>query len=197
MMSYTMINGITMNGGKEGGKKIGKFNYKIYLCIMVNKFLYADLIADSSSWGVWQEGANATVLFKGTQSECEQYALTLNEQNPDWVIWQNNKMIAEFMEWDEKTSGEYHHAPKIFDQFGRQIFQGFFLGDLPLKMYHQSFDWLFPVVEKINKSDWNISIFNNLVVVEKMGDAVETITGESLLSSLWKAVVFVIKQETK
>jgi len=64
---------------------------------------------------------------------------------------ENNRLIANFMGWDESMSGHYpvdYNTPK-----------GPYVGDKPLEMYHKSWDWLIPVVEKIeNLEDYRFDI---------------------------------------
>ena len=69
-------------------------------------------------------------------------------------IKNNNKLIAEFMGWKQDESGFYPPKQiKIINEFQVQddcenCF-GSYVGDLPLYVYHISWDWLMPVVEKI------------------------------------------------
>lgn len=69
-------------------------------------------------------------------------------------IEKNNRLIAEFMGWKEKESGYYPISViKIVDEYqiddDCENYHGQYVGDLPLKVYHISWDWLMPVVDKI------------------------------------------------
>lgn len=63
----------------------------------------------------------------------------------------NNRLIAVFMGWEENRSGYYPHPQYELDYKGRavQTTVGDYKSDKPLYVYHQSWDWLMPVVEKI------------------------------------------------
>lgn len=62
---------------------------------------------------------------------------------------ENNKIIAEFMEWDILNDMTYSKATK-----GKWI-------ELDKLKFHSNWNWLMEVVEKIESLDFNVSIFRH------------------------------------
>lgn len=69
----------------------------------------------------------------------------------------NNKIIALFMGWKKDESGFYPIAQHQYDNKGYIIDgeKGFYQGDRPLHIYHKSWDWLMPVIDKIESLGFN------------------------------------------
>lgn len=64
-------------------------------------------------------------------------------------IEDGNRLIALFMGYKESESGYYPEVPDEYDYKGRIISVGPYQGDKPLNMFHQSWDWLIPSIQKI------------------------------------------------
>ena len=98
----------------------------------------------------------------------------------------NNKLIAEFMELKYKRGAYY-------DEYNKEKVKQ----DSNLK-FHSSWDWLMPVVEKIeNINEWvRVEITNNSIIITYMG--YNKIThGKTKIKTVYKAVVEFIKWYNK
>ena len=101
---------------------------------------------------------------------------------------ENNKLIAEFMGFVEVDSGWYNYMPQLQAQ------------DLK---YHVSWDWLMPVVDKIERivfdeeNSFNVTIGSGIycVVQDLHGECYEMIYDdeETKIEAVYKAVVDFIK----
>lgn len=125
---------------------------------------------------------------------------------------ENNKLIAEFMGYyqpaevkDDLFSFEVYSSldeckkdyPKdeISTYYNDDI-ENFQLVDEP--KYDESWDWLMPVVEKIESLNYTTSIYHlprtlNTVKIFSAGADVVGVNGETKMQSLYKAVVEFIK----
>lgn len=113
---------------------------------------------------------------------------------------EENKLIAEFMEWDVKRPAtiptNLHLSNLELDN-----------GDTMELRYHESWDWLMPVVEKIESfifdenNSYNVTIgsTNYCIIQDSNGDSVEIIkdNGETKLETVYQAVVEFIKWYNK
>lgn len=101
-------------------------------------------------------------------------------------ILEGNKLIAEFM-GGELLEGrqnnvfwfkEHHHVLTAHKAINQHAFK-----------YHSSWDWIMPVVEKINASH-TVKIKNNTCSIRLI---VEETTESTLIKSVWKVVVEYVK----
>jgi len=127
----------------------------------------------------------------------------------------DNWLIAEFMgmkyskEVDEDRSDcggiyekvtYYSYHPIPVDDYGDQVYvnregliEGQILKEGPLK-YDSSWDWLIPVVEKIEKEKGiQIAIYPVACEIYYFGKCLTNITEDSKISAIYKAVVEFIK----
>ncbi len=118
-------------------------------------------------------------------------------------IEQGNKLIAEFMGFVRKAGAlEHYSVPK-----GQDLHYKAFTLDLKKMTYHTSWDWLMPVVEKIQSLDYFVSILGdgklpntkelpvNYCNIFKSGFTTEIlidgglIPSKSKIESVWKSIV--------
>jgi hypothetical protein len=98
-------------------------------------------------------------------------------------ILSNNALIAEFMGMPESNNGLFSNVSKTYR---------------PSELkYHESWDWLMPVVEKIESvipDDSVVTIANNDCTIPFLADEFDIeITGTSKIDAVYKAVVLAIK----
>lgn len=114
--------------------------------------------------------------------------MSLTEQE----ILEGNKLIAEFLGIEKKIYGETGITYYI-DNIPYQLFK--------LK-YHSSWDWLMPVVEKIELDNSAVVINNNECMIVHYGKPDESIekdfsktfnSGNTKIETTWIAVVAFIK----
>lgn len=116
-------------------------------------------------------------------------------------ITDGNKLIAEFMGWKENESGYYPHPQYEYNYKGEIIesSMGNYKGDKPLYMLHKSWDWLIPVIEKIESLAFQVVMTKPIA-----GWSICTIKSEKLnyteeqaasvkINSVHKAVINFIK----
>ena len=90
---------------------------------------------------------------------------------------EGNKLIAEFMGIKKDRLGDFYHVPF------KRSFQSF----LPAKMkYNSSWDWLMPVVDKIENDFNGFVLIHNSKCVINPGNLVNI--GDSKINAVWKAV---------
>lgn len=65
-------------------------------------------------------------------------------------IKDNNKLIADFMGYDFESWITLGGSPSRFFKRGNRS------DSFPYAKYHESWDWLMPVVEKLNSWDWRV-----------------------------------------
>jgi hypothetical protein len=118
---------------------------------------------------------------------------------------ENNKLIAEFMELEleETLEGLFVYARKEQSPIKLNDIRTEFYEVHELQ-YHISWDWLMPVVERIESfifdenNSYNVTIgsTNYCIIQDSNGDRIEIIkdNGETKLETLYKAVVEFIKQ---
>lgn len=114
-------------------------------------------------------------------------------------IIEGNKLIAEFMQAKNEFSDIYY-LPEFghyFNSYGQIELNDCFRTD-ELK-YHSSWDWLMPVVEKIEKNFWVTTTTRrgySAVSIHQPQRAYEKIArvdSENKLEATWKAIVEFIK----
>lgn len=103
---------------------------------------------------------------------------------------EENKLIAEFMELKRYWDGRYGWIYPNPVQGER----GSVLGDKGLK-YHSSWEWLMPVIEKIEKANYGFKMCRKVVEIyfDDSKEVILTVKENSRLNSLHKAVVEFIK----
>ncbi len=122
----------------------------------------------------------------------------ININKIDMEIKEGNKLIAEFM--------GYHRRPDLDDEIlGEAYYIDSKLNFYTSKCkYHSSWDWLMPVIEKIEQTKYtdysfNYNITGDGICISKFDDgsgvihSVSNKWGESKLDASWKCVVEFIK----
>jgi hypothetical protein len=114
---------------------------------------------------------------------------------------ENNKLIAEFMGMQDTPIGWYDNE-EAFPNLLRT--EGNTFDNL---LFHTSWDWLMPVVERIESfifdenNSYNVTIgsTNYCIIQDSNGDRIEIIkdNGETKLKTVYQAVVGFIKQYNK
>lgn len=99
-------------------------------------------------------------------------------------IEDGNRLIALFMGYKESESGYYPEVPDEYDYKGRVISVGPYQGDKPLNIFHQSWDWLKPVINKIG---------NLIETGEYYHHRIMNMTIFSSIEDIWDACVQFIK----
>jgi hypothetical protein len=100
-------------------------------------------------------------------------------------IIEGNKLIAEFMELKRGTTWKVWNGYANFTEYN----------DLK---YHESWDWLMPIVENIERIDWNVNInqvcciYDNQHKTTTSGKSISK-SGATKIESVWLAVVDFIK----
>ena len=93
---------------------------------------------------------------------------------------ENNKLIAEFMGITPNEAGVYHVSKH----------KGYSLDNL---LYHTSWDWLMPVVQKIESLGYVFTIQGGKAEYGEMISETQCFIAKDKLSSTYKAVVEFIK----
>ena len=91
---------------------------------------------------------------------------------------EDNELIAEFMGVDQVD------IDQAYEDYGE------------LK-YHISWDWLMPVVEKVNETSYKIVISSNITELFDKEDNFINFQGDDIKINTYKAVVEFIKQNNK
>ena len=111
----------------------------------------------------------------------------------------NNKLIADFMDVQYKSDEDYFKELKEMREDGIFYEQGYMESQLN---YHESWDWLMPVVEKIESDDrYDVDILqygtrirdNQKEIISNVAD----ISFENKIEHTYDAVVEFIKQLNK
>jgi hypothetical protein len=95
----------------------------------------------------------------------------------DIELLEGNKLIADFMDW-------IHHEDVQYDIY-----------EMNNLKYHSSWDWLMPVVEKIEQSGWGCKMYLNgcqFPVVDQYA-RLWPIAEKRKIDAVWLAVVFFIR----
>ena len=127
-------------------------------------------------------------------------------------ILEGNKLIAEFMGWkkdgqssydfsDDRVFRGYLYDRSVSYNYAHECFS-IFERDLP---YHSSWDWLMPVVEKIESIQNNLQYFtvvikgNKCQVLERRGNekiranflhhTIKWIEGETKIDAVWQTII--------
>lgn len=109
-------------------------------------------------------------------------------------VLEGNKLIAEFIGWSQQLDVEERWYGAWFDQHG--VRKAWPKGHEPL-LFHKSWDWLMPVVEKIDSRtpyDPCVTIEYNWCSIKVPDGRFDIgIIGNSRIEATWKAVVEFIK----
>ena len=97
---------------------------------------------------------------------------------------ENNKMIAEFMDARYEENKSFHESSDAYYE------------DCELE-YHTSWDWLMPVVEKIESLGYVFTIQGGKAEYGEMISETQCFIAEDKLSSTYQAVVEFINQYNK
>ena len=112
-------------------------------------------------------------------------------------VLNGNKLIAEFMGWTTKS--RYHHIKQrkvlewIVPENSNNIYYEFNDGYLECfeERFHESWDWLIPVVEKIEK-EYEVSIIDNECEICTTGYKIKvlvSVVSNSKIEAVYKAVI--------
>ena len=108
---------------------------------------------------------------------------------------ENNKLIAEFMDWEIHPTMFQKMQKKSIKQGFRKLSDFVFIKDLA---YHSDWNWLMEVVEKIESLDHWIEIsggLQNICLIGSINSSCESfkVVAESKIKALYKACVEFIK----
>ena len=113
-------------------------------------------------------------------------------KNELWLqIVNDNKLIAEFMEW--KIDNSFPDKDKVY-RLGKRIELG------NTFKFHSSFEWLMPVVEKIESLGYEVSIISNECEIGTEGykyTQISLVKDDNKLRCVYKAVVEFINYYNK
>jgi hypothetical protein len=121
------------------------------------------------------------------------------------TIKEQNKLIAEFMGFTNEKNLGWYDNDMLLSQIVYDLNDGNCFDEL---LFDKSWDWLMPVVEKINsividEVGTRVTMRSNATLIERVGEerweAGPIITGEGMLINTYKAVIEFIKwyNETK
>lgn len=118
-------------------------------------------------------------------------------------IIENNKLIAEFMGWEEADNDMYDFP----DNFKDTLREEYDCIDGSLMKFNTSWDWLMPVVEKIESfifdedNSFNVTIgaTNYCVIQDSNGEVYDEVEdmGESKIQTVYNGIVKFIKWYNK
>lgn len=113
-------------------------------------------------------------------------------------ILDGNKLIAEFMgaKYDKDTSFPIHPDDLWLPIHGICNFKTIKIGKGKILLYHKSWDWLMPVVEKIENLKFEYSYYKGRAIITDLGfqNMMNDIAfSGSRIEATWLAVVEFIK----
>src|SRR6188768_657987 len=101
----------------------------------------------------------------------------------------DNELIAEFMGWERLRHDSGHMVPNLYPYVGNSGETEMFGEEME---FHRRWDWLMPVVEKIEHEGFPVDIWKNCCLIRGVAGSASKVEG-SKINAVYSAVVEFIK----